>query len=170
MSGPARNEVTFLGPPVDRKAGYREHAENRWRDQPAEQQYREPDAVARAGCSAEDRLRPERTVFFGVMPGGTTAGRIYGDPGGEGSGCSGADVHIVFQDQGTVYLGVVCMKEDAGAVEEAPGAKGSQDRPRSGMRRRRLRKWIWKRKPHSAETGRGHGREDPDAGEAAGGT
>ena len=67
----------------------------------------------------------ERTVFFpGVMPGGTTAGRIYEILEEKVPDAAGADVHIVFQDQSTVYLGVVCMKEDAGAVEEALRSEG----------------------------------------------
>ena len=67
----------------------------------------------------------ERTVFFpGVMPGGTTAGRIYEILKEKVPDAAGADVHIVFQDQSTVYLGVVCMKEDAGAVEEALRSEG----------------------------------------------
>ena len=67
----------------------------------------------------------ERTVFFpGVMPGGTTAGRRYEILEEKVPDAAGADVHIVFQDQSTVYLGVVCMKEDAGAVEEALRSEG----------------------------------------------
>ena len=67
----------------------------------------------------------ERTVFFpGVMPGGTTAGRICEILEEKAPDTAGADAHIVSQDQSTVYLGVVCLKEDAGAVEEALRGEG----------------------------------------------
>ena len=67
----------------------------------------------------------ERTVFFpGVMPGGTTAGRICEILEEKAPDTAGADVHIVSRDQSTVYLGVVCLKEDAGAVEEALRGEG----------------------------------------------
>ncbi len=67
----------------------------------------------------------ERTVFFpGVMPGGTTTGRIYEILEEKAPDTAGADVHIISQDQSTVYLGMVCMKEDAGAVEEALRSEG----------------------------------------------
>ena len=58
------------------------------------------------------------------MPGGTTAGRIYEILEEKAPDTAGADVHIIFQDQSTVYLGVVCLKEDAGAVEEALRGEG----------------------------------------------
>lgn len=67
----------------------------------------------------------ERTVFFpGLMPGGTTAERVHEILAEAAPDIQGADVHIVSQDQSTVYLGVVCLKEDAGAVEEALRSEG----------------------------------------------
>ena len=76
----------------------------------------------------------ERTVFFpGVMPGGTTTGRIYEILEEKAPDTAGADVHIISQDQSTVYLGMVCMKEDAGAVEEALRSEGFARPARGGL-------------------------------------
>lgn len=67
----------------------------------------------------------ERTVFFpGLMPGGTSAEKVHEILAEKAPDIQGADVHIVSQDQSTVYLGVICLKEDADAVEEALRSEG----------------------------------------------
>lgn len=67
----------------------------------------------------------ERTVFFpGLMPGGTSAEKVHEILAEKAPDIQGADVHIVSQDQSTVYLGVICLKEDADAVEETLRSEG----------------------------------------------
>ena len=72
-------------------------------------------------------LRPADTkrtcMFLGVMPGGTTVEAAYGILA-EKAPEAGTDVHIISSEQSMVYLAVVCLKEDASAVEEALRSEG----------------------------------------------
>ena len=62
-------------------------------------------------------MKTDRTVFFpGTMPGGTTAEKVYEILAEKAPDAESADVYIVSQEQSTVYLAVICLKEDAGAV------------------------------------------------------
>lgn len=66
-----------------------------------------------------------RTVFFpGTMPGGSTLEKIYGILSQKVPDVESADVHIIAQEPGTVYLGILCLQEDAGAVEDALRSEG----------------------------------------------
>lgn len=70
-------------------------------------------------------MKTDRTVFFpGTMPGGTTAEKVYEILAEKAPDAESADVHIVSQEQSTVYLAVICLKEDAGAVEDALRSEG----------------------------------------------
>ena len=70
-------------------------------------------------------MKTDRTVFFpGTMPGGTTAEKIYEILAEKAPDAESADVYIVSQEQSTVYLAVICLKEDAGAVEDALRSEG----------------------------------------------
>lgn len=66
-----------------------------------------------------------RTVFLpGTMPGGTDTEAVYRILEEKAPGIHGADVHVIFTEQSTVYLGVVCLKEDASMTEEALRSAG----------------------------------------------
>ena len=70
-------------------------------------------------------MKTDRTVFFpGTMPGGTTVEKVYEILAEKAPDAESADVHIVSQEQSTVYLAVICLKEDAGAVEDALRSEG----------------------------------------------
>ncbi len=70
-------------------------------------------------------MKTDRTVFFpGTMPGGTTAEKVYEILAEKAPDAESADVYIVSQEQSTVYLAVICLKEDAGAVEDALRSEG----------------------------------------------
>ena len=70
-------------------------------------------------------MKTYRTVFFpGTMPGGTTAEKVYEILAEKAPDAESADVYIVSQEQSTVYLAVICLKEDAGAVEDALRSEG----------------------------------------------
>ena len=67
----------------------------------------------------------KRTVMIpGTMPGGTAADDVYGVLSERCPGTEGVDVEIISSEQSTVYLAVICMKEDAAAVEEALRSAG----------------------------------------------
>lgn len=62
----------------------------------------------------------KRTVIFpGTMPGGTTLEAISEVIAEKAPEAAGADIQIISSEQSMVYLAVVCLKEDAAAVEEA---------------------------------------------------
>ena len=66
----------------------------------------------------------KRTVVFpGTMPGGTTAETVY-EVLAERAPETEADVHIVCSEPGMTYLAVICLREDASAVEEALRSAG----------------------------------------------
>ena len=70
-------------------------------------------------------MKTERTVFFpGTMPGGTTAEKVYEILSEKAPDAESADVHIISQEQSTVYLAVICLREEAGAVEDALRSEG----------------------------------------------
>ena len=70
-------------------------------------------------------MKTERAVFFpGTMPGGTTAEKVYGILAEKAPEAESVDVHIISQEQSTVYLAVICLSEEAGAVEEALRSEG----------------------------------------------
>ena len=70
-------------------------------------------------------MKTERTVFFpGTMPGGTTAEKVYEILAEKAPDTESADVHIISQEQSTVYLAVICIREEAGAVEDALRSEG----------------------------------------------
>ena len=70
-------------------------------------------------------MKTDRTVFFpGTMPGGTTVEKVYEILAEKAPDAESADVHIVSQEQSTVYLAVICLKEDAGAVDDALRSEG----------------------------------------------
>ena len=70
-------------------------------------------------------MKTERTVFFpGTMPGGTTAEKVYEILAEKAPDTESADVHIISQEQSTVYLAVICLREEAGAVEDALRSEG----------------------------------------------
>ena len=67
----------------------------------------------------------ERAVFFpGTMPGGTTVESAYEVLAQRAPDTESADIHIISAEQSTVYLAVICLKEDAGAVEDALRSEG----------------------------------------------
>ena len=67
----------------------------------------------------------ERTVFFpGTMPGGTTVEKVYEILSLKAEEVQSADVHVISQEQNMTYLAVICLKEDAQAVEEALRSEG----------------------------------------------
>ncbi len=69
--------------------------------------------------------KTERTVFFpGTMPGGTTLEKVYEILAEKAPDAESADIRIISQEQSTVYLAVICLKEEAGAVEEALRSEG----------------------------------------------
>lgn len=66
-----------------------------------------------------------RSVMFpGTMPQGTGIEAIYEVIARKAPDAVGADVHIISQEAGAVYLAVICLKEDASAVEEALRSAG----------------------------------------------
>ena len=70
-------------------------------------------------------MKTERTVFFpGTMPGGTTVEKVYEILAEKAPDTESADVHIISQEQSTVYLAVICLREEAGAVEDALRSEG----------------------------------------------
>ena len=70
-------------------------------------------------------MKTDRTVFFpGTMPGGTTAEKVYEILAEKAPEAESADVHIISQEQSTVYLAVICLREEAGAVEDALRSEG----------------------------------------------
>ncbi len=70
-------------------------------------------------------LQTDRTVFFpGTMPGDTTEEKIYEILAEKAPDAESADVHIIAREQSTVYLAVICLKEEAGAVEDALRSEG----------------------------------------------
>ena len=70
-------------------------------------------------------METERSVFFpGTMPGGTRLEQVYEILAQKAPEAESADVHIVSQEQSTVYLAVLCLKEEAQAVEDALRSEG----------------------------------------------
>nr|WP_294493789.1 V-type ATP synthase subunit I [uncultured Mediterraneibacter sp.] len=70
-------------------------------------------------------VRTERAVLFpGTMPGGTTSETVYDVLAQKAPEIEGADVHVISREQSTTYLAVICLKEDATAVEEALRSEG----------------------------------------------
>ena len=70
-------------------------------------------------------MKTERIVFFpGTMPGGTTVEKVYEIFAEKAPDTESADVHIISQEQSTVYLAVICLREEAGAVEDALRSEG----------------------------------------------
>ena len=67
----------------------------------------------------------KRTVLFpGTMPGGTTLDSICEVIAEKAPDAAGADIRIISSEQSMVYLAVVCLKEDAAAVEDALRSAG----------------------------------------------
>ena len=64
------------------------------------------------------------SVFLGTMPGGTTVESVYEVLAEKASETEGADVHLISAEQSMTYLAIICMKEDAPAVEEALRSAG----------------------------------------------
>ncbi len=70
-------------------------------------------------------MQTERAVFFpGTMPGGTTVEKVYEILAEKAPEAESVDVHIVSQEQSTVYLAVICLNEETGMVEEALRSEG----------------------------------------------
>ena len=70
-------------------------------------------------------MKTERTVFFpGTMPGGTTLEKVYEILSEKAPDAQSADVHIVSQEQSTVYLAFIFLKEESGAIEDALRSEG----------------------------------------------
>ena len=70
-------------------------------------------------------LSTKRTVMFpGTMPGGTTLESVYEVLAEKAPDVEGVDVHLISAEQGMTYLAVICMKEDAQAVEDALRSAG----------------------------------------------
>ena len=70
-------------------------------------------------------MRTKRTVMFpGTMPGGTTAESVYTLLGEKAPETEGTEVYIVSTEPSTVYLAVICLQEDAAAVEDALRSAG----------------------------------------------
>lgn len=66
-----------------------------------------------------------RTVLIpGIMPGGTTEEYLYEILGENIPGAVAADIHIISEEKNMVYLTVLCMKEDAGKIEDALRSAG----------------------------------------------
>lgn len=62
----------------------------------------------------------KRTAMFpGTMPGGTTVESVYEVLAEKAPDVESADVHIISAEQSMVCLAVICLKEDAPAVEDA---------------------------------------------------
>ncbi len=59
------------------------------------------------------------SLFLGTMPGGTTVETVYQVLAEKAPRAESADIHIISSEQSMVYLVVICLKEDAQAVEEA---------------------------------------------------
>ena len=67
----------------------------------------------------------KRTVLFpGTMPGGMTLEAICEVIAEKAPDAAGADIRIISSEQSMVYLAVVCLKEDAAAVEDALRSAG----------------------------------------------
>lgn len=67
----------------------------------------------------------KRAVFFpGTMPGGTTVESAYEVLAQRAPDTESADIHIISAEQSTVYLAVICLKEEAAAIEEALRSAG----------------------------------------------
>lgn len=67
----------------------------------------------------------ERAFFFpGTMPGGTTVESAYEVLAQRAPDTESADIHIISAEQSTVYLAVICLKEEAAAIEEALRSAG----------------------------------------------
>ena len=67
----------------------------------------------------------KRTVLFpGTMPGGTTLDSICEVIAEKAPDAAGADIRIISSEQSMVYLAVVCLEEDAQAVEDALRSAG----------------------------------------------
>ncbi len=64
------------------------------------------------------------SLFLGTMPGGTTVETVYQVLAEKAPGAESADIHIISSEQSMVYLAVICLKEDAQAVEEALRSAG----------------------------------------------
>lgn len=64
------------------------------------------------------------SVFLGTMPGGTTVESVYEVLAEKASETEGTDVHLISAEQSMTYLAIICMKEDAPAVEEALRSAG----------------------------------------------
>ena len=70
-------------------------------------------------------MQTERTVFFpGTMPGGTTIEKIYEILAEKAPEAESADVYLISREQTTVYMAVICLKEEQGMVEEALRSEG----------------------------------------------
>ena len=67
----------------------------------------------------------KRTVMFpGTMPGGTTLDSVYEVLAEKAPEAEGVDVHLISAEQSMTYLAVVCLREDAPAVEDALRSAG----------------------------------------------
>ena len=70
-------------------------------------------------------VQTERTVCFpGTMPGGMTEEAVYGILAEKAPEAESAEVMFLTREPGTVYLAVVCLKEEADAIEEALRSEG----------------------------------------------
>ena len=63
-------------------------------------------------------------MLLGTMPGGTTLESVYEQIQTGEAQTDAVDVEIINSDQDATYLAVLCLKADAGAVEEALRAAG----------------------------------------------
>lgn len=67
----------------------------------------------------------KRTVLFpGTMPGGTTLESVYEVLAEKAREAECVDVHLISMEQSMTYLAVICLREDAQAVEEALRSAG----------------------------------------------
>ena len=115
----------------------------------AYEQHREPDAVACAGCASEsDEDRADR-ILPGDDAGGTTAEKVYEILAEKAPDTESADVHIISQEQSTVYLAVICLREEAGAVEDALRSEGFARPSQSWDEAPARRKRYWSRRSRS---------------------
>ena len=97
-------------------------------------------------------MKTDRTVFFpGTMPGGTTAEKVYEILAEKAPDAESADVYIVSQEQSTVYLAVICLKEDAARWKTRSGAKDLPDRHRRGRKCLPVRKRNWNSRSRNTE-------------------
>lgn len=65
------------------------------------------------------QISTARAVMFpGTMPGGTTEEMLYELLDQKAPDADGVVIHVISSEPGMTYLAVICLKEDAGSIEE----------------------------------------------------